>query len=360
MFSNPGCGITLYHVAGIFGEAYKKACTPATMISGFEKCGIYPLNADKFNGLYAAATVTDVGIATNQATTNPPSSIVTGADDPLPLAPERDDANPPNSSNSVPDQVPPPETPQLLTGSTAIKIQNNPKPASATPEVQGKTVTKHVSPQDIIPLPKVDPAKEMIKRKKFKGSGKAKVLTASPYRNELSKDEEIKMLKEQIRVLQQGLAKTPSSTDSTKSKKKRVKSKKLIFTEAKSDKSKVSIGETPGTSGETIPTNEASIKIDQLNIDDFVLVKIGGKHWVGYICRKVSPTKLETRFLRRKTTKREEILQFVYPEEEDILKHKVSAVKIVLPKPSTTEGTDRVSSRIAFPKDLFSGFTPIC
>ena len=42
------------------------------------------------------------------------------------------------------------------------------------------------------------------------------------------------------------------------------------------------------------------------------------------------------------------------------MKHKVSAVKIVLPKPSTTEGTDRVSSRIAFPKDLFSGFTPIC
>ena len=42
------------------------------------------------------------------------------------------------------------------------------------------------------------------------------------------------------------------------------------------------------------------------------------------------------------------------------MKHKVSAVKIVLPKPSTTGGTDRVSSRIAFPKDLFSGFTPIC
>ena len=113
----------------------------------------------------------------------------------------------------------------------------------------------------------------------------------------------------------------------------------------------------PGTQGETIPTSEASIKIDQLNIGDFVLVKIGDKHWVGYICRKVSPTKIDTRFLRRKTTK---TLQFFYPEEEDIMKHKVSTVNIVLPKPSTTGGTDRVSSRIAFPKDLFRGFTPIC
>ena len=54
-----------------------------------------------------------------------------------------------------------------------------------------------------------------IGKKKFKGSGKAKVLTAhaSPYRNELSEDEEIKMFKEQIRVLQQGIAKSPSSTD---------------------------------------------------------------------------------------------------------------------------------------------------
>ena len=62
MFQNPGCGITLYHVAGIFGEAYKKACTPTSVISGFEKCGIFPMDEKKFNGLFAAASVTYVPI----------------------------------------------------------------------------------------------------------------------------------------------------------------------------------------------------------------------------------------------------------------------------------------------------------
>ena len=128
----------------------------------------------------------------------------------------------------------------------------------------------------------------------------------------------------------------------------------MLYKDEKPAKSRKLIDETPGTSGEISTATEAPIELPvpitmhELKKGDFILVKLGAKHWVGYICRKISPTKLETRFLRRKTTKNVENFQFVYPEEDNITKHGLSAVQLLLPKPKTTKGTDRVSSRIVF------------
>ena len=90
MFQNPGCGITLYHGARIFGEAYKKSCTSTSMISGCEKCGIFPMDKKKFDGLYTAASVTGIPINTNETAINPSPFPAVSPDNPLPLAPAGD------------------------------------------------------------------------------------------------------------------------------------------------------------------------------------------------------------------------------------------------------------------------------
>ena len=101
--------------------------------------------------------------------------------------------------------------------------------------------------------------------------------------------------------------------------------------------------------------------MNTLNKGDFILVQIGGKHWVGYICKKISSVAVETRFIRRKNTKDSSIMQFVYPDKDDIFKQPASAIKCVLPKPRTNvSGTGRTAAKIIFDAEKFNGFAPIC
>ena len=62
---------------------------------------------------------------------------------------------------------------------SVIKIRNQP-PDQAVTTPKTMTAKKLISPQDVIPFPKVNLSEERRKNKKFKGSGKAKILTASP------------------------------------------------------------------------------------------------------------------------------------------------------------------------------------
>ncbi|KAJ4451383.1 hypothetical protein ANN_02845 [Periplaneta americana] len=48
MRNNPGRSVTQFQVSKLFGEAYLKAATPSTAISGFRKCGIIPFDPDVF------------------------------------------------------------------------------------------------------------------------------------------------------------------------------------------------------------------------------------------------------------------------------------------------------------------------
>ena len=241
----------------------------------------------------------------NQTVINQSPSSASGADNSLPLAPAGDDSSLSQNLTSTSSNTEPEQNPSL--------DANNPQKPSA---IQNHP-RKQISPQDVIPIPKVDPSKEGAKKKKFKGSGKAQILTASPYRNELSKDDQISQLKEQARLLQQECKKTPASGSTVRVKPKKKKFKKLHFIDEKPAKPRKSIDENPGTSGEISSATEAPtvlpapITTDKLNKGDFILVKLGAKHWVGYICRKISPAKPETRFLRRKATKKVENLSIL-------------------------------------------------
>ena len=44
MASNPGCVITADVIAGLIAEAWPQSMTPMNILSGFKKCGVYPLN----------------------------------------------------------------------------------------------------------------------------------------------------------------------------------------------------------------------------------------------------------------------------------------------------------------------------
>ncbi|KAE8738054.1 hypothetical protein FOCC_FOCC016475 [Frankliniella occidentalis] len=46
IMSNPGQNVTIYHVASFVNTAMGKAMNPSTILSGFRKCGIFPLNPD--------------------------------------------------------------------------------------------------------------------------------------------------------------------------------------------------------------------------------------------------------------------------------------------------------------------------
>lgn len=60
MMRNPGKTVSIYDVAGFIGEAHEKAMTPANIISGFRKTGIFPFNRNVFSEQdFLGSAVTD-------------------------------------------------------------------------------------------------------------------------------------------------------------------------------------------------------------------------------------------------------------------------------------------------------------
>ena len=58
--ANPGLTIGLYRIAEIFGSAYEEVAIPSVLISGFKKCGLFPLDESVYEGCFGAAAVTDI------------------------------------------------------------------------------------------------------------------------------------------------------------------------------------------------------------------------------------------------------------------------------------------------------------
>ncbi|XP_045764351.1 uncharacterized protein LOC123866715 [Maniola jurtina] len=56
--SNPGRCVTAFQISMLFGRAYARAASVGNAVSGFEKCGIWPLNKDIFQD-YEFITTTD-------------------------------------------------------------------------------------------------------------------------------------------------------------------------------------------------------------------------------------------------------------------------------------------------------------
>jgi len=83
MTSNPGRRITMFEVAVIFASAYNRCANMQKAVSGFQSCGLWPYNPDRFtDDDYAASYLTEEPSniqSVSQTTTAPDPTIATVA-----------------------------------------------------------------------------------------------------------------------------------------------------------------------------------------------------------------------------------------------------------------------------------------
>lgn len=187
--SNPGKVITLFQISTLFGSAFIQSATMKTAINGFKGTGIWPTDPAVFTESdFLPADTTDieqVGPSTQEAIETPSTS-------------EKEKEEEFSTEAEVEKENPP-----LLCGKRGIASQPTdnvivrPTPAKqirllgnddATPGCSwmsndGSTSSSgfHVSPQHLIPIPKIRGSAKRTKRKR----GKTAILTDSPYKQEL-------------------------------------------------------------------------------------------------------------------------------------------------------------------------------
>lgn len=165
--NNPGRQVTIHKLSALFGEAYLQATVPNTTINGFKKTGICPLNKHVFGEAdFLPAHPTDI-----------------------PLNAEQEEEDPDN-----------PVAPPIMAtvNEPELEVADEPEHPSAVPEPVTPNVTRNLfrpgsSPQDIMPLPKVA---STTRAKRSRPQGRALIMTASPYKNELEAETQQKNEKE--------------------------------------------------------------------------------------------------------------------------------------------------------------------
>lgn len=165
--NNPGRQVTIYKLSALFGEAYLQAAVPNTAINGFKNTGICPLNKHVFGEAdFLPAHPTDI-----------------------PLNGEQEEEDPDN-----------PVAPPIMAtvNEPELEVADEPEHPSAVPEPVTPNVTRNLfrpgsSPQEIMPLPKVATT---TRTKRSRPQGRALIMTASPYKNELESEIQKKNEKE--------------------------------------------------------------------------------------------------------------------------------------------------------------------
>ncbi|KAK3911895.1 Pogo transposable element with KRAB domain [Frankliniella fusca] len=159
--SNPGKNVTIYHIASFVNVAMGKAMTPATILSGFRKCGIFPYNPDVFTEAdYLSASpfrATEEEVQQVEAGTVPETAAVTtsaatsGEDSTALLSQEVAVAAPPPPT--VGDTTPGPSTSTFL-GPHAIRglphKTADPKPARTTKSRKGRSMIPTDTPEKLL------------------------------------------------------------------------------------------------------------------------------------------------------------------------------------------------------------------
>ena len=137
---NPSNILKINHITEIFCKAYTASIGPAVVLSGFSKCGIWPLKPEIFDDCFTSAHQSSV-VHDSDPEVSPNAKPV-----------DSPDAKPEASPDSVP----------ATCASTDINE------LATEPELD-KTIT--VLPQDIIPVPKIvykNPKKKMSRKRRRK------------------------------------------------------------------------------------------------------------------------------------------------------------------------------------------------
>ena len=329
-------------------------------MSGFSKCGIWPLKPEIFDDCFTSAHQ---------------SSVVHDSDPEV-----SPNAQPVDSSDAKPEA-----SPDSVPATCASTDINEP----ATETELDKTIT--VLPQDIIPVPKIvykNPNQGTKKKNKAKGA--TVIVTSSPYLKQLTTEEENKKMKEdvknycrEIKALKKAL-KGKAKDSPCESKKIKKEARRELFLgkdEPKKKKKKNMILNIENDEVPKVISSVSSLTLDSSNFTpgQFVLVSFNDYgvsdltddkptsskeckpvYYAGFITKLSSETEVETKFLRRSDLKKGNQIKFTYPEVDDLCKHPVSSIVLLLPKPKTTMGkSKRLGSLFQFEDSRMTDFNPI-
>ena len=171
--ANPGRVVTLQQITKLFCLAYLRAAAPLTAIHGFTKTGVWPVNKDVFTDAdFLPSETTDIENKENPAPINNNEEATPEAEKPEQKLPEPELAR---------ERTPEPKLPFDI----------------SKPGTSKDTSFTFVTPEGIIPIPKIKETAKRISRKR----GKTAILTSSPYKNELEESEQIKKQKLKGKVL---------------------------------------------------------------------------------------------------------------------------------------------------------------
>lgn len=209
--SNPGRVVSMYQISKLYGNAFIRAATMATALSGFKKTGTWPVNPAVFHDSdYAPSETTDRPLADHclqlAGTASLQSAAPTGLQPaasgslqsaaPTSLQPAAStslqSAAPASLQSASPTSLQPAASASLQFATTT-SLQPD---AFVTPDAGKNKVPIHSTlptPEDIVPIPSCSNIE--LKRRSRK-RGKTAVLTESPYKNELQEEINIKKEKE--------------------------------------------------------------------------------------------------------------------------------------------------------------------
>ncbi|GFO47093.1 pogo transposable element with krab domain [Plakobranchus ocellatus] len=303
MVNHPGQLISIHNVAEIVCKSYPQAFAPRNILSGFNVTGIWPFNPNNFTEEdFLCSYVTDHPL---NVSTPAPSTTA-------------------NDSET------------LGTSSTAANIS----PETKKLPTQGSTVDEGlISPHIIRPFPKAPPRKTKGGRKR----GYSMIATSTP---------------EKIRIQEKEDKQNNKGTKVSKPK------RSIAFSETKNDSDDDSdtIQYDDTSEYESRVDEENSLldtDVEDLNIDDFVLVKFKTKKtrilYVGKVITKsrdqTNDTVFDITFPRRE---KPTAYSLIFPQVEDTAEIPLDQIIGKLPKPTVQGGTARVARHFHFDLNLTS------
>lgn len=183
-------------MAELFGKAYLKAATPLNAMSAFKKTGIFPTDRHVFTEeMFAAALPTDFPLpaALTQIIETPE---ITANSEVTPQA--ENNSNLQNSERPQQERFERTPSPQPSASGVQQTSQSTSSLQLPISDIQQIPRDTYISPEALRPYPKVTSKKSDAQRKR--NTGKAAILTSTPYKEELSESEQKKRIREAGRI----------------------------------------------------------------------------------------------------------------------------------------------------------------
>lgn len=324
LIHHPGTPMSIYEVASCVGVAHQRAMTPANIISGFRKTGIYPFDRNVFSeDDFLVSYVTDRDFPTGGTDKQRQTEHITAENS------REEELRTPTPTNGATQETSPNVSPPA----------KNVAQASCSGTDQGPSNRLFISPQQFKGYPKAGERKS----KKPRVKGRSCIATDTPEKSLFEAKEIEKQRKISLKKSSLMRKKKPIISDVSSSEDEDIANPSL--TEEDSDEDV----EWP-----PVLDPSAFEELDREPIlGDFVLVKYKAKSDIFYIGQVVEAkdeeNDVEINFLR-KSLKDER--HFVFPVVPDMASVSLDDIKMILPKPSCLGKTKRLQSSFKFETDF--------